>query len=223
MTNEIENEDLPALDNGQDYNDLLQDIVEYHIGQTTPVEPEELSGIQNELDRLIKEAKEIINREPHVPNAQWYKHKRDRQIAYASLATFVVLYADRIAVLPPTIDLVRAITDSERAVLEQLLNQGTSIVDFGHPDKVTLVFARHELAPVPRATFSSLRSRIKPLIEHKPGTGWIISDLGRALITTLAVHEAAEPADQVCDVFKFGHCNRCDHPCKDYLENNGYR
>lgn len=190
MTDETGNEDLPALDDGQDYNDLLQDIVEYHIGQTTPVEPEELSGIQSELDRLIKEAKEIINREPHVPNAQWYKHRRDRQIAYASLATFVVLYADRIVVLPPNIDLVRGLTYGERAVLEQLTNQGAAIVDFGHPDKVTLTYAAHELAPVPRTTFMGLRDRIKPLIEHKPGTGWIITDLGRALIATLEVHRS---------------------------------
>jgi len=27
----------------------------------------------------------------------------------------------------------------------------------------------------------------------------------------------------VCDVFKYGRCDSCDHPCTEYLENKGYQ
>jgi hypothetical protein len=26
----------------------------------------------------------------------------------------------------------------------------------------------------------------------------------------------------VCDVFKYGQCDQCDHPCSDYFDNHGY-
>lgn len=37
------------------------------------------------------------------------------------------------------------------------------------------------------------------------------------------LYEEPPATERVCDVFKFGHCDRCDHPCNDYFTNHGYR
>lgn len=120
--------------------------------------------------------------------AAWFGEPTDAE-RFVQLLEDVKWLLTWVEELPTNVDFIPRVTDGERAVLEQLTNQGASIVDFGHPDKVTLTYAAHELAPVPRAIFMSLRARIKPLIEHKPGTGWVITDIGRAAITTLAVHD----------------------------------